>query len=90
MPLSLVVMALGLAGCGFLFLKAREADRKNTLKKVKEGHKSVKKAAKHVAKQPSTVIPYAPPASEEEITLSKDFSSAVAKDLAEIMEKADL
>jgi len=39
-------MVLGAAGTGFLFLKARQMESKNTLKKVKEGHKSVKKAAR--------------------------------------------
>ncbi len=90
MPLWLVIVVLGAAGSGYLLLKAREAEKVNVLKRIKRGHKSVRKAAKHVAKQPSTVVPYVPPSSRETITLSKDFSGTVAKDLEEIMEKKDL
>lgn len=90
MPLWAVIIFVGAGFCGFVFLKAREADAKNTLKKVKEGHKDVRKAAKHVAKQPSTVAPYVPPTSQEEVQISGDLSSAVARDLEEIMKRKEL
>ena len=90
MPLWLVIIVLGTAGAGFAFMKARQIEGKATLKKVKEGHKSVKKAAKAVAAVPSTVITEPPLTSTEEIIMSQDMPSAIAKDLAAIMEKKDV
>ena len=86
MPLWLVIMVLGAAGTGFIFLKAHGANRANTLKTVKQGHKSVRKAAKAVAAVPTTVITEPVLTSTEEISMSQDVPSAIAKDLAEIME----
>ena len=90
MPLWLVIVVLGAAGSGYLLLKAREAEKVNVLKRIKAGHKSVVKAAKHVAKRPSTMPVYEPPSSAEQVQISPDLSSRVAKDLEEIMEKKDL
>ncbi len=90
MPIWLVIMVLGAAGSGFAFLKARDMERKNTLKKVKAGHKDVKKAARRVVKRPSTVEPYEPLRSKEEVQISEDFSSRVARDLEEILKKANV
>ena len=90
MPLWLVIVVLGAVGSGYLLLKAREAEKVNVLKRIKAGHKSVVKAAKHVAKQPTTVVPYVPTTSAEQVQISPDLSSRVAKDLEEIMEKKEL
>jgi len=83
-------MVLGAAGTGFLFLKARQMESKNTLKKVKEGHKSVKKAAKAVAAIPSTVVVEPPLTSEKEINMSQDIPSAIARDLEEVLKEKEL
>ena len=90
MPLWLIIMIAGAAGTGFIFLKAREAEKVNVLKRVKAGHKSVVKAAKHVAKQPSTMPVYERLSTGEKVQISPDLSGKVAKDLEEIMEKKDL
>lgn len=87
MPLWLVIMVLGLAGCGFLFLKARETEKGQTLKKVKQGHKSVRKAARAVAKRPSTQPVYMAPTSTEEVGMSQSLADAVVRDLEEILER---
>lgn len=89
MPLWLVILALGAAGTGFLFLKAHQVDKANTLKKVKQGHKSVKKAAKAVAKRPSFMGEREPVPSTEEVNFSKDFPSAAARDIEEVLKKED-
>ena len=87
MPLWLIVMLAGATGCGWLFLKTRGMENKATLRKVKEGHKSVIKAARHLAKQPSGVEVIQPVTSKEEINLSADMPSILAKEIEEILER---
>lgn len=88
MPLWLVIIIAGATGCGWLFLRAREMDAKHTLMKVKEGHKSVKKAAKHatgyIGEPP--VIPPPVLSAEEPVQMSKNVSN----EIAEILEKKGL
>ncbi len=86
MPIWIVIMVLSAAGTGFIFLKARQVNRANTLKTVKQGHKSVRKAAKAVAAVPSTVITEPVLTSTEQISMSQDVPSSIAEDLAKIME----
>ncbi len=90
MPIWIVIMVLGAAGTGFIFLKARRMESKATLIKVKQGHKSVRKAAKAVAAVPSIVVTEPVLTSTEEITMSRDIPSSIAKDLAAIMENKDV
>jgi len=85
MPLWLVIMVIGGAGCSWAFLKARSMEKSQTLKKVKEGHKSVKKAAKHLAAQPSGVIVASPDTSREKVNFSEDSPSRLAREVAEIV-----
>lgn len=87
MPLWIIVMGLGATFCGWCFLKAREAESKNTLKKVKAGHKSVKKAARAAAQRPSTVVEKQPVTSAEEISMSKDVPSKVASEIEAIQKE---
>lgn len=89
MPLWAVIMFVGAGFCGWCFLKAREMESKNTLKKVKEGHKSVKKAAKAVADRPSTIVVTEPVTSLEEVNMSRDKPSKVAAELEEILKKKE-
>lgn len=89
MPLWIVIMVLGATGCGWLFLKTRGMENKATLRKVKEGHKSVKKAARHTAKRPSGVEVTQPVTSEEEINLSADMPSIIAKEIEAIFERKE-
>lgn len=87
MPLWIIVMLAGATFTGWVFLKARQMESKNTLKKVKAGHKSVKKAAKTVAARPSTVEVKQPITSAEEISMSRDVPSKVASEI-EAIQKA--
>lgn len=87
MPLWLAIMAIGATGCGWLFLKARETDRQATHKKITGRAKTVEKAAKRSAARPSGVVVQAPIISEEEVNLSKDMPSDLAKAIAEIQEE---
>lgn len=87
MPLWIIIMLAGAAGTGWVFLKAREMEGKNTLKKVKAGHKSVKKAAAVAAARPSTVEVKEPVTSAEEISMSEGVPSKVASEI-EAIQKA--
>lgn len=87
MHLWLIIMIAGATFTGWVFLKARQMEGKNTLKKVKAGHKSVKKAAKAVAARPSTVVEKPLNHSAEEISMSRDVPSKVASEI-EAIQKA--
>lgn len=87
MPLWFVIMALGATGCGWVFLKARQMEAEQVKRKVKEGSKDVKAAAKHVAKQPSGVKVIEPVTSEKEVNFSGDISGKMAKELEEILRR---
>ena len=90
MPIWLIIMIAGVAGCGFLFLKAREIEKAAPYKKIKMGNRTVKKVAKQVAKKPSTMPVHEPLTSFEEINMSPDLASTVARDLEEVMRKKNL
>ena len=79
MPLAIIIMVIGAAGAGWVFLKARQLEGKNTLKKVKQGSKTVKKAAAHMAKQPSGEEVYQAPASMEPVGISRSRVDVAAK-----------
>lgn len=87
MPLWIVIMVLGASGCGFLFLKARETERQAIHKKITGRSKTVEKAAKRLAAQPSGVVELAPVTSEGEVNLSRDMPGILAREIAEIVEK---
>ena len=87
MPLAIVIMILGAAGCGWLFLKAREEEKAIPYKKLKRESLTVAKAAKKVAARPSTGTPV--PVADfniGEVGMSVDKSSKVATEVAEIQE----
>lgn len=87
MPLWAVIFILGAAFSGWCFLKAREADSKNTLKKVKAGHKSVMKAARAAAARPSTIVEKEVNSSSKEVNMSRDVPSKVAAEIEEIQKR---
>ena len=88
MPLWLVIMGLGAAGCGWLFLKARQTEVNATYKKIGGGgSKTVKKAAQKVANRPSTMPVEGPVSSKEPVNFSYGLPSVIVKDLEEIMRK---
>ena len=87
MPLAIVIMILGAAGCGWLFLRAKRYEAADIRKEINKGSKNVKEVAKHLAKQPSGIGPYEAPTSKEKVQMSRDLSGQVARDIAEILEK---
>ena len=89
MPLAIVIMILGAAGCGWLFLRARRYEAADIRKETNRGSKNVKEAAKHLAKQPSGIEPYEVPTGKEKVQMSRDLLGQVARDLAEILEKEE-
>ena len=89
MKLWIVILILGAAGCGFLFLKAREFDAKSIRKRINKGDKSLKARAKRASGDIGE-LPIKPPEvlkAEQPVGMSLDPSSGIAKDLAEIMDK---
>lgn len=87
MPLWVVIIGAGITFCGWVFLKARRMEAEQVKRKVKEGSKDVKAAAKHVAKQPSGVEVIEPVTSKEEVNFSGDISGKMAKELEEILRR---
>ncbi len=88
MPLWAVILFLGAASCGWLFLKARQQDAVNVKKKVKAGSKTVIAKAKKVAKADiSPIKPIDILEAEQPVAMSLDVSSKIAKQLEEIMLK---
>lgn len=85
MPLWIVIMVLGATGCGFLFLKARGIETKATYKKVTGRTKTVRQAAKKVAKRPTEDEELAPLPSEEPVYMSRDVPSMKVSELEELM-----
>ena len=89
MPLWIVIMLLGAAGCGFLFLKAREQEAVNVKKRLKQGSKTLqdkaKKASGEIGMPP--VEPYEILEAGQEVQMSRDTSSRLAKQLEEIMKE---
>ena len=80
-------MLLGAAGCGFLFLKAREQEAVNVKKRLKQGSKTLKDKAKRASGEIGMppVEPYKILEAEQEVQMSRDTSSRMAKQLEEII-----
>lgn len=87
MPLWAVIMALGATFCGWVFLKAREQEKRNTLKKLKMPPRTMEKAVKKAAQRPSGVTVYEAPKSDKEVSASADLPSSIAKELEEILKE---
>ena len=89
MPLWMLIMLLGAAGCGWLFLKAREQEAVNVKKRLEQGSKTLKDKAKKASGEIGMppVEPYEILEAEQEVQMSRDISSKVAKELEEIMKE---
>ena len=92
MPLWIVIMVLGAAGCGFLFLKAREQEAIQVRRKVKQGSKSVKAKAKQATGDIGMppVEPHEVLEAEQPVSMSRDVSSQVVKQLEEILKEKEV
>lgn len=92
MPLWIVIMAFGFAGCGFLFLKAHEQEAVNVKKKVKQGSKTLKAMAKKASGDIGAPeeAPYFIDKSEEPVNMSKGMASSVAEQqISEIVKEQE-
>lgn len=85
MPIWLVIMALGATGCGFLFLKARQIEGEQVKRKVKQGSKDVRIAARRSAARDTGIVPYEALRGSGEVTMSKDLSSRVVEEAEKIL-----
>lgn len=87
MRLWVVIMFLGAAGCGWLFLEARKFEAVNIKKKVKQGSKTVmekaRKASGFTGAPP--VKPHEILRAEQQVNMSKDVSTRVVEQIEEIM-----
>ena len=92
MPLWLLIMLIGAGGCGWLLLKAREQEAVNVKKRLKQGSKTLKDKAKKASGEIGMppVEPYEILEAGQEVQMSRDASSKVAKQLEEIMKEKGL
>lgn len=77
------ILIFGAAGCGWLFLKARQTEVAATYKKIGRRGKSIRKAAERLAAEPSGIEVVEPPTSKARVSMSRSLADAVAKDLVE-------
>ena len=88
MPLWIVILFLGAGGSGFLFLKARQTEAVMVKKKIKQGSKSVRQAAKRATKP--VEVPLRVPEAKHSISISEDRPSKIVREVEEIMKRKEV